>query len=120
MIFIYDSQKIYIYMHNAEKTHFLQKKKKTHSPPSPQQGQEYFNKKLSFVCFSWLHDPVYTIREAATMNLKKLVGEFGGEWVEKTVLPEILELRKSDKYAYRVTCIIAVKVSYFLERERKR
>ena len=32
---------------------------------------------------------VYAIREAATMNLKKLVEKFGTDWAQSTVIPKV-------------------------------
>jgi serine/threonine-protein phosphatase 2A regulatory subunit A len=42
---------------------------------------------------AWLVDHVYAIREAATMNLKKLVEQFGPEWAKNTVIPKVSNQR---------------------------
>ena len=45
-----------------------------HTPSLAKQlGHEFFDAKLSELCMNWLGDPVYSIREAATANLTKLV-----------------------------------------------
>lgn len=36
-----------------------------------QLGVEFFDEQLSGLCMSWLGDTVFSIREAATVNLKK-------------------------------------------------
>ena len=40
--------------------------------------------------------PVYAIREAATLNLKKLVEKFGLEWAKGTVIPKVLLIPPSE------------------------
>ena len=42
-----------------------------------QLGVEFFDEKLNQLCMTWLVDHVFAIREAATLNLKKLVEKFG-------------------------------------------
>jgi serine/threonine-protein phosphatase 2A regulatory subunit A len=56
---------------------------------------------------SWLSDSVYSIREAATVNLKKLTEVFGAEWCEKNLLPKILSMQHSN-YLYRMTTLFAI------------
>ncbi|PSN41046.1 Serine/threonine-protein phosphatase 2A 65 kDa regulatory subunit A alpha isoform [Blattella germanica] len=55
-----------------------------------QLGVEFFDEKLNSLCMTWLVDHVYAIREAATLNLKKLVEKFGPEWAQNTVIPKVL------------------------------
>jgi serine/threonine-protein phosphatase 2A regulatory subunit A len=71
---------------------------------------DYFDEKLGSLCFSWLNDPVYSIREAATANLKKLSVIFGSGWTEKTLMPRILTLRGSQNYLYRLTALFSIRV----------
>jgi serine/threonine-protein phosphatase 2A regulatory subunit A len=58
-----------------------------------QLGVDFFNDKLAYLCMAWLVDHVYAIREAATMNLKKLVEQFGPEWAKNTVIPKVSNQR---------------------------
>merc|ERR1711991_703135 len=43
-------------------------------------GQSFFNDKLLGLCMTWLSDSVYSIRDAAINNLKKLTVVFGVPW----------------------------------------
>ena len=47
-----------------------------------QLGMELFNERLNSLCMSWLMDSVYAVREAAIVNLKKLVEKFGSDWAQ--------------------------------------
>ena len=42
-----------------------------------QLGVPFFEEKLRAMCIEWLHDCVYTIRESAIQNLKKILEVFG-------------------------------------------
>ena len=57
---------------------------------------------------SWLVDNVYAIRDAATVNLKKLVDVFGIGWAQQHVIPRVLELKDSSNYLYRLTALQAI------------
>lgn len=46
-------------------------------------------------------DHVFAIREAATLNLRKLVDQFGAEWAESTIIPNILAMSRDQNYLYR-------------------
>jgi len=59
------------------------------------------------VCF----DAVYAIREAATLNLKKLAQKFGMDWAQSTAIPKILQLSRDQNYLHRMTCLFSVNVS---------
>ena len=37
----------------------------------------------------WLEDQVFSIREAATMNLQKLAQEFGPNWAKEHLVPQV-------------------------------
>lgn len=50
---------------------------------------------------TWLMDHVFAIREAATLNLRKLVDQFGAEWAESTIIPNILAMSRDQNYLYR-------------------
>lgn len=38
----------------------------------------------------WLADPVYSIREAAIVNLQKLAQEFGSDWAKEHIVPQVI------------------------------
>lgn len=65
-----------------------------------QLGQEFFDQKLRGLCMSWLNDHVYAIREAATMNMKKLVEQFGAAWAEQAIIPMILVMSRNKNYLH--------------------
>lgn len=59
-----------------------------------QLGREFFDEKLNTLCMTWLMDHVFAIREAATLNLRKLVDQFGAEWAENTIIPKVLAMSR--------------------------
>lgn len=59
---------------------------------------------------TWLGDCVYSIREAATNNLKKLTEVFGVEWATNTIIPKVLSLYTHPNYLYRMTTLFAISV----------
>ncbi|KAJ2743734.1 protein phosphatase 2A structural subunit [Coemansia sp. BCRC 34301] len=73
-----------------------------------QLGVRFFDEQLSNLCMSWLGDPVYSIREAATTNLKKLTEVFGVDWARSTIIPKILAMATHPNYLYRMTTIFAI------------
>jgi len=73
-----------------------------------QLGEKFFNEKLSELCLAWLGDVVYSIREAATANLKRLAQVFGVAWARSHILPKVLELQRHSNYLYRLTTVFAV------------
>ncbi|CAG8663258.1 18260_t:CDS:2, partial [Racocetra fulgida] len=73
-----------------------------------QLGVAFFDEKLGSLCMSWLGDNVYSIREAATINLKKLTEVFGVEWAKTTIIPKVLEMGTNQNYLYRMTTIFAI------------
>jgi serine/threonine-protein phosphatase 2A regulatory subunit A len=62
---------------------------------------------------TWLGDTVFSIREAATINLKKLTDVFGVEWAKQTIIPKVMAMREHTNYLYRMTTIFAITVSLF-------
>jgi serine/threonine-protein phosphatase 2A regulatory subunit A len=62
---------------------------------------------------SWLGDCVYAIREAATVNLRKLTEVFGVEWAKQTIIPKVLAMGQHSNYLYRMTTIFAITVISF-------
>ena len=61
------------------------------------------------LCFVSLS--VYAIREAATLNLKKLVEKFGMEWAQQTVIPKVVHMSRDPNYLHRMTCLFCINVS---------
>ncbi len=78
-----------------------------------QLGVAFFDEKLSNLCMSWLGDVVYSIREAATTNLKKLIEVFGVDWAKSALIPKVVEMSKNSNYLYRLTTAFAVGVRLF-------
>lgn len=76
-----------------------------------QLGVEFFDEKLGNLCMSWLGDTVFSIREAATQNLKKLTEVFGVEWARQTIIPKVMAMGKQTNYLYRMTTCTAITVS---------
>lgn len=76
-----------------------------------QLGVKFFDEQLSNLCMSWLGDTVFSIREAATVNLKKLTDVFGVQWARKTIIPKVLQMGVHPNYLYRMTTIFAITVS---------
>ena len=75
-----------------------------------QLGQDFFDDKLSTLCMSWLGDTVFSIREAATKNLKKLTEVFGVGWASNAIIPKVIVMGKHPNYLYRMTTCFAITV----------
>ncbi|KAI8848938.1 armadillo-type protein [Chytridium lagenaria] len=73
-----------------------------------QLGVAFFDEKLGNLCMSWLGDCVFSIREAATINLRKLTEVFGVEWAKATIIPKVLAMGQHSNYLYRLTTIFAL------------
>ena len=61
---------------------------------------------------SWLGDTVFSIREAATINLKKLTEVFGVEWARVAIVPKVVNLGTHQNYLYRMTTVQAIGVRF--------
>jgi serine/threonine-protein phosphatase 2A regulatory subunit A len=72
----------------------------------------FFDEKLGFLCMTWLGDCVFSIREAATNNLKKLTEVFGVEWAQNNIIPKVLALYTHPNYLYRMTTLFAISVRF--------
>ncbi|KAI9920304.1 hypothetical protein PsorP6_015768 [Peronosclerospora sorghi] len=59
---------------------------------------------------TWLVDNVFSIREAATINLKNLMEHFCVEWAQMSVIPRILSMHSNANFLHRLTSLHAVKV----------
>jgi serine/threonine-protein phosphatase 2A regulatory subunit A len=73
-----------------------------------QVGVEFFDEKMGAMCLSWLQDCVFTIREAAIANIKKLIQMFGIEWAQQRLISKALDGHTHDSYLYRMTTLYAV------------
>jgi len=73
-----------------------------------QLGVNYFNERLCGMCISWLNDCVFSIREAATQNLKNITVIFGVPWAKQILLPHINQQAKHRNYLYRTVALSLV------------
>lgn len=73
-----------------------------------QLGVAFFDEQLGNLCMSWLGDNVYSIRESATVNLRKLTDVFGVDWARQTIVPKVLQMGTHPNYLYRMTTIFAI------------
>lgn len=76
-----------------------------------QLGVAFFDDQLANLCMGWLGDPVFSIREAATINLRKLTEVFGVEWAKETIIPKVMEMGQNVNYLHRMTTVFAITVS---------
>lgn len=67
---------------------------------------------------SWLGDTVFSIREAATQNLKKLTEVFGVEWASEAIIPKVMAMGQHPNYLYRMTTCFAISVRLSLRRDK--
>lgn len=79
-----------------------------------QLGVEFFDDLLANLCMTWLGDPVFSIREAATVNLRKLTEVFGIEWAKNTIIPKVLAMGTNPNYLFRMTTVFAITVRPFV------
>jgi serine/threonine-protein phosphatase 2A regulatory subunit A len=75
-----------------------------------QLGVKFFDEKLSNLCMGWLGDTVFSIREAATHNLKKLTEVFGVDWASEAIIPKVMAMGSHPNYLYRMTTCFAITV----------
>lgn len=73
-----------------------------------QLGAAFFDEKLGNMCMAWLGDCVFSIREAASANLRKLTEVFGVEWAKTMLIPKILTRASHSSYLYRMTTIFTI------------
>lgn len=76
-----------------------------------QLGVAFFDEALGQLCMDWLWDPVYSIREAAVLNLQKLTKFFGEDWCKRELLKRIMEKKHTkdfDNFICRITCLLAL------------
>ncbi|EJD47700.1 Ser/Thr protein phosphatase 2A regulatory subunit A [Auricularia subglabra TFB-10046 SS5] len=75
-----------------------------------QLGKQFFDDQLAQLCLSWLGDNVYSIREAAILNLKKLALVFGDEWAKAQIVPKLVAMGSHPNYLFRITAVLAIPV----------
>lgn len=75
-----------------------------------QLGVTFFDEQLSDLCMGWLGDTVFSIREAATQNLRKLTEVFGVEWAKGSIIPKVMAMGQHPNYLYRMTTCFAISV----------
>lgn len=75
-----------------------------------QLGKPFFDDQLSTLCLAWLGDNVYSIRESAIQNLKKLTVVFGEDWARTQVLPKLVNMGSHPNYLFRITAVLAIPV----------
>lgn len=73
-----------------------------------QLGKPFFDEQLGNLCMSWLGDTVFSIREAATVNLKKLTEVFGVDWAKVAIVPKVMGMGQHPNYLYRMTTVQAI------------
>jgi len=73
-----------------------------------QLGMKFFDEQLSSLCMGWLGDTVFSIREAATLNLKKLTEVFGVDWAKRSIIPKVDAMSRQENYLYRMTTCFAI------------
>jgi serine/threonine-protein phosphatase 2A regulatory subunit A len=76
----------------------------------PNLANNSFDEQLGNLCMSWLGDIVFSIREAATINLKKLIEVFGVEWARGAIVPKVVAMASHPNYLYRMTTVFAITV----------
>jgi serine/threonine-protein phosphatase 2A regulatory subunit A len=86
-----------------------------------QLGVQFFDDQLGNLCMAWLGDPVFSIREAATVNLRKLTEVFGVAWSRMALIPKVLAMASNPNYLFRMTTIFAITVRsiFFLVLQAK-
>lgn len=77
-----------------------------------QLGKPFFDEQLGNLCMSWLGDTVYSIREAATVNLKNLTDVFGVDWAKVAIVPKVMGMGQHPNYLFRMTTVQAITVCF--------
>lgn len=71
-------------------------------------GSSFFEDHLQNLSMSWMCDPVFSVRTAATKNLTRFTRIFGPEWSAKFVVPRVVEMISNPHYLYRMNAMTAV------------
>ncbi|KAF8922546.1 armadillo-type protein [Mucidula mucida] len=75
-----------------------------------QLGKPFFDEQLGNLCMSWLGDTVFSIRESATINLKKLIEVFGLDWGKVAIVPRVMGMGTHPNYLFRMTTVQAITI----------
>lgn len=75
-----------------------------------QLGKPFFDEQLGNLCMSWLGDTVFSIRESATVNLKKLIEVFGLDWAKVAIVPRVMGMGQHPNYLFRMTTVQAITI----------
>ncbi|SJL05596.1 probable ser/thr protein phosphotase 2A regulatory subunit A [Armillaria ostoyae] len=75
-----------------------------------QLGKPFFDEQLGNLCMSWLGDTVFSIRESATVNLKKLIEVFGLDWAKIAIVPRVMGMGQHPNYLFRMTTVQAITI----------
>jgi hypothetical protein len=84
-----------------------------------QLGRPFFDEQLGNLCMAWLGDTVYSIREAAILNLRKLTEVFGVEWARTTIVPKVIGMGQHPSYIFRMTTVQAITVGFISNKYAK-
>ena len=57
---------------------------------------------------TWLGDKIYSIREAAVVNLVELTKKFGTQWSQVNIIPKVVALYQHSNYLYRLTSLASI------------
>ncbi|KAK1233574.1 protein phosphatase 2A structural subunit [Marasmius sp. AFHP31] len=79
-------------------------------PLAKQLGRSFFDEQLGNLCMSWLGDTVFSIRESATHNLRKLTEVFGVEWAKVAIVPKVMGMGQHPNYLFRMTTVQAITI----------
>lgn len=71
-------------------------------------GQKVFDDKLIEHCIKWLGDEVFSIREAATENLRELTELFGEEWAKEQLFDNIKKQAHDKGYLLRMQALRSI------------
>lgn len=83
-------------------------------------GKKFFHNQLWNIYIAWLNDPVFSIRKAASINLKDLTLLLGPKFVKQTLLDCLVEMSVQNHYKERITALFALTVSTVTEEKKER
>mmetsp|Transcript_69013 Transcript_69013/g.224993 ORF Transcript_69013/g.224993 Transcript_69013/m.224993 type:complete len:597 (-) Transcript_69013:110-1900(-) len=69
-------------------------------------GEVAFTKELSHLFGVWLVDPVFSVRDAAAANFKRLAEVLGQPWSEAHIVPQLQALLTNKNYLYRISSML--------------
>mmetsp|Transcript_52214 Transcript_52214/g.117606 ORF Transcript_52214/g.117606 Transcript_52214/m.117606 type:complete len:591 (-) Transcript_52214:51-1823(-) len=69
-------------------------------------GETQFTAELSSLFAVWIVDPVYCVREATAVNVKRLSEILGTPWIETHIIPQMENLLSHKNYLYRISAML--------------